>query len=68
MPLPDSLALRLGRSQSNIASTGTGTSVTPANGSGLSASANVSLGGGRDSLVLLAALVIAVIALSYWTR
>lgn len=52
-----------------------GSSVMPPNNggntaSGLSASASVSaaLGTGRDSLILLAALVVGVIALSYWVR
>ncbi len=49
----------------------------PSNGGGnvasglsgsLSGSVSASLGTGRDSLVLLAALVVGVIALSYWVR
>ncbi len=72
MPLSNSMAVRLGRSdlvQPGVVSTGT--SVSNPNASlpaGFSAGVSVNIGTGRDSLILLAGIVVSVIALAYWTR
>ncbi len=64
------LAARLGRTYgSSFSVQPTGTSVdSPYSGIGGGVSASFQVGTGRDSLVLLAAIVVGIIALSWWAR
>ncbi len=63
-----SLAARLGRTEgTSYAVQPTGTSVdSPYSNIGGGVSASFQVGTGRDSLILLAAIVVGVIAVSYW--
>lgn len=70
MPLPATLAARFGRPDTVAGFNTTGTTVdnNPAMNIGGSVSVGVGLGSGRDSLFLLALLVVGIAAFSYWTR
>lgn len=73
MPLPATLAARFGRMDAAYGPSPTGTSVDNSVNSnpigiGGSISVGVGIGSGRDSLLLLALLVVGIAAFSYWTR